>query len=313
MSLKQVCSSTSVALRHSRPQSPTKPGVSASRRPPAASVKSFIGQTTTMPSSICATWPRPFTGRDGARPPVGTGPKAELDAGRLRDLVAALRTHADTPEARQCIQYIVGNRHRMRYPQFRARGPVRFFGRRGRVQTDQRTGSSAPACAGPSLAPTPSSPCAVAFSAAASRTFGSDGPPMPPDAQITMMSCTRLPLLFCAFCARSLRRRTFAARNGSPAHALSSVSGRLRQSAGQGGFSVVGEQRAKFGPHEPPETAVRVDLPPIRAAFPASYAAISTCRRLTFNARHTKSHSHRTFASPRRLKRRKPSTCLIQP
>ncbi|MCY4027401.1 MAG: ISKra4 family transposase, partial [Acidobacteria bacterium] len=32
------------------------------------------------------------------------------------------RTHADTPEARQCIQYIVGNRHRMRYPQFRARG-----------------------------------------------------------------------------------------------------------------------------------------------------------------------------------------------
>ena len=48
--------------------------------------------------------------------------KAELDAGRLRDLVAALRTHADTPEARQCIQYIVGNRHRMRYSQFRARG-----------------------------------------------------------------------------------------------------------------------------------------------------------------------------------------------
>ena len=48
--------------------------------------------------------------------------KAELDAGRLRDLVAALRTHADTPEARQCIQCIVGNRHRMRYSQFRARG-----------------------------------------------------------------------------------------------------------------------------------------------------------------------------------------------
>ena len=48
--------------------------------------------------------------------------KAELDAGRLRDLVAALRTHADTPEASRCIQYIVGNRHRMRYPRFRARG-----------------------------------------------------------------------------------------------------------------------------------------------------------------------------------------------
>ena len=32
------------------------------------------------------------------------------------------RTHVDTPEARQCIQYIAGNRHRMRYPQFRAQG-----------------------------------------------------------------------------------------------------------------------------------------------------------------------------------------------
>ena len=115
---------------------------------------------------------------------------------------------------------------------------------------------------------------------------------------------------------RSLRRRTLAARNGSQAHALSSVSGRLRRSTGRGGFSVVGEQRAKFGPrgpHGPPETAVRVDLPPWRAAFPASYAAISTCRRLTFNARHTRSHSQRTFASPRKLKRRKPSACLIQP
>lgn len=116
--------------------------------------------------------------------------------------------------------------------------------------------------------------------------------------------------------ARSLRRRTFAARNGSPAHDLSPVSGRLRRSAWRGGFSVVGEQKVEFGPrgpHGPPETAVRVDLPPLRAAFPASYAAISTCSRLTFNAKHTKSHSHRTFASPRRLKRRKPSTCLIQP
>ena len=27
-----------------------------------------------------------------------------------------------TPEARKCIHYVFGNRHRMRYPQFRARG-----------------------------------------------------------------------------------------------------------------------------------------------------------------------------------------------
>ena len=48
---------------------------------------------------------------------------AELDAGRLRALVAALRTQSrTTPEARKCIHYVFGNRHRMRYPQFRARG-----------------------------------------------------------------------------------------------------------------------------------------------------------------------------------------------
>ena len=66
--------------------------------------------------------------------------------------------------------------------------------------------------------------------------------------------------------ARSLRRRRFAARNGSPAHDLSHVSGRLRRSAGRGGFSVVGEQMTKFGPrgpHGPPETAMRIDLSPL--------------------------------------------------
>ena len=66
--------------------------------------------------------------------------------------------------------------------------------------------------------------------------------------------------------SRSLRRRRFAARNGSPAHDLSHVSGRLRRSAGRGGFSVVGEQMTKFGPrgpHGPPETAMRIDLSPL--------------------------------------------------
>ena len=69
---------------------------------------------------------------------------------------------------------------------------------------------------------------------------------------------------------RSLRRRTFAARNGLSAHDLSHVSGRLRRSAGRGRFSAVDEQRAKFGPcgpHGPPETVMRVDLPPLWAAF----------------------------------------------
>ena len=49
--------------------------------------------------------------------------RAELDAGRLRALVAALRIHVETtPEARKCIHYVFGNRHRMRYPRFRAKG-----------------------------------------------------------------------------------------------------------------------------------------------------------------------------------------------
>ena len=39
---------------------------------------------------------------------------------------------------------------------------------------DVRHGSSAPACAGPWPAPTPSSPCAAASSVAASRTSGND-------------------------------------------------------------------------------------------------------------------------------------------
>ena len=68
---------------------------------------------------------------------------------------------------------------------------------------------------------------------------------------------------------RSLRRRRFTARNGSSAHDLSHVSGQRRRSAARGRFSVVGGQRAKFGPRGPqgpPETATRVDLSPLRAS-----------------------------------------------
>ena len=47
----------------------------------------------------------------------------ELDQGRLDDILAALRAHADScDEARKCIAHIDGNRHRMRYPKFRAMG-----------------------------------------------------------------------------------------------------------------------------------------------------------------------------------------------
>ena len=47
----------------------------------------------------------------------------ELDAGRISALVAALAHHAPTcDEARKCIDYLIRNRKRMRYPAFRARG-----------------------------------------------------------------------------------------------------------------------------------------------------------------------------------------------
>ena len=49
--------------------------------------------------------------------------RAELNAGRLCAVVAALRIHVETtPEARKCIHFVFANRHRMRYTQFRARG-----------------------------------------------------------------------------------------------------------------------------------------------------------------------------------------------
>ena len=47
----------------------------------------------------------------------------QLDAGQLDALLVALRTHAPAnEEARNCIKYVENNRHRMRYPEFRAAG-----------------------------------------------------------------------------------------------------------------------------------------------------------------------------------------------
>jgi hypothetical protein len=48
---------------------------------------------------------------------------AELDEGRLDELLAALHIHADAhDEARRCQEYVAANRERMRYPLFRAAG-----------------------------------------------------------------------------------------------------------------------------------------------------------------------------------------------
>lgn len=46
----------------------------------------------------------------------------ELDDGRLGPLLRALQRHGHRDEARRCIDYLRRNRHRMRYPAFRAAG-----------------------------------------------------------------------------------------------------------------------------------------------------------------------------------------------
>ena len=46
-----------------------------------------------------------------------------MDAGRIDAILTELRTHSETcEEARKCIDYLTRNRHRMRYPEFRAAG-----------------------------------------------------------------------------------------------------------------------------------------------------------------------------------------------
>jgi hypothetical protein len=47
----------------------------------------------------------------------------ELDQGKLQKVLAALRAHAGSNhDARKCLDYVIRNRRRMRYPKFRAQG-----------------------------------------------------------------------------------------------------------------------------------------------------------------------------------------------
>jgi hypothetical protein len=53
----------------------------------------------------------------------GQARHAELEGGRLDELLAALAAHAASSEAaRKCVGYVTTNRERMRYPAFRAEG-----------------------------------------------------------------------------------------------------------------------------------------------------------------------------------------------
>jgi len=47
----------------------------------------------------------------------------ELDDGKIEAVLAALRVHAGSNDAaRKCLGYVTANRHRLRYPEFRAQG-----------------------------------------------------------------------------------------------------------------------------------------------------------------------------------------------
>ena len=62
-------------------------------------------------------------GVTGETKPWATARCEELDGGRLRDIVHALRTHsASCADATKCALYVFHNRARMRYPRFRALG-----------------------------------------------------------------------------------------------------------------------------------------------------------------------------------------------
>ena len=67
--------------------------------------KAVYGPTSTL----CAQW--------------ATHRHDELDEGKIDAVLAALRGHASTTdEARKALDYVTRNRHRMRYPEFRAQG-----------------------------------------------------------------------------------------------------------------------------------------------------------------------------------------------
>ena len=109
--------------------------------------------------------------------------KDELDAGRLRAIVAELRSHTETTDAaRRCLDYVVRNRRRMRCPRFRAQGLCVSSGVveagckqvvGARLQRAGMRWTVAGANAVIALA--------AAGSVAASKTSGSDEPPALPD------------------------------------------------------------------------------------------------------------------------------------
>ena len=116
-----------------------------------------------------------------------------MDAGRFDAILTALRAHRETcEEARKCIDYLTRNRHRMRYPEFRAWGLCVSSGvveagcklaigarlKRAGMHWTVAGANAIIALLG------------AASSAAASRISGKDEPPGPPDSHLTNLTCT---------------------------------------------------------------------------------------------------------------------------
>ena len=151
--------------------------------------------TSTTPSSTCATLPRPSTAPGPTWPTGGSGGQGPECRTRRRPAVRRRRRAAhpcrdQRPRRESAFTTCSGTATGCA---IRSSAPGACASRRASSRPDasrSATGSGAPACAGPSPGPTPSSPCAAASSTDASRTSGSDEPQIPPDAHLTMMSCT---------------------------------------------------------------------------------------------------------------------------
>jgi hypothetical protein len=104
--------------------------------------------------------------------------KEELDSGNFRALLTAIsRQVFRSDDARRCLHYFQTNRERMRYPSSVRKACVLLPAlSRLDARWPSVPGSNARACTGPSTAPTPSSPFAVANSVDASRTSGNEEP-----------------------------------------------------------------------------------------------------------------------------------------
>lgn len=105
----------------------------------------------------------------------------DLEGGRFRELLAALRPHAATCHTvRRCLGYLETNRERMRYDEFRAQGLCVGSGVvEAGCKTVVGSAASVPGCAGRGRGPMRFLPCDPAFSVEGMRTTGSGKPTQP--------------------------------------------------------------------------------------------------------------------------------------